>query len=264
VVLFFVPNPLGGNYARALIYFAPALCAFVATVPGRRLVAAFVAPLLIWQFVPASSALASDPSSDRAYYAPLVSYVEHQPAIGRVEIPFTSTHWEAAFVAPEVPLARGWLRQLDVLDNPVFYDPDELTATSYHRWLVDNGVTWVALPDVPLDYSAVREGQLLEHGVPGLRLVWSDAHWRVWKVVDSSGLISGSARLTTLQPDHITLDATGTGTALLRVHYTSTWSVTSGAACVRDDHNWTEIVTRRAGRIDLTTSLLPTNSACPN
>ena len=40
----------------------------------------------------------------------------------RVEIPFTANHWEARWVAPAVPLARGWERQLDGKRNPLFYD----------------------------------------------------------------------------------------------------------------------------------------------
>ena len=31
----------------------------------------------------------------------------------RVEIPFTDNHWESRWVAPHVPLARGWERQVD-------------------------------------------------------------------------------------------------------------------------------------------------------
>jgi hypothetical protein len=262
LVLFLVPNPLGGNYARAVLYFAPALFAFLAAIPGRQLLALLVIPLLLWQYWPASSSLASDPSAQRAYFTPLVAYLSRQPSPGRVEIPFTSAHWEAAYVAPQVPLARGWLRQLDVSDNALFYQSAALNPASYHQWLRDNGVTWVALPDVPLDYSAVHEGALLQRGLPYLRLVWRNAHWRVWKVVDSPGLVSGPARLTSLGADHISLDASAPGTALLRVHYTSTWSVTSGAACVRQQGDWTGIVIRQPGHIDLATSLVPNSTDC--
>ncbi len=52
---------------------------------------------------------------------------------------------------------------------------------------MDNGVRFVALPDVKLDYAAVAEGALLEAGVPGLRPVWHDSHWKVYAVVVDSG-----------------------------------------------------------------------------
>ena len=69
----------------------------------------------------------------------------------------TVNHWEAADLAKVVPLARGWERQLDQKANPIFYDGEPLTASSYHDWLRENAVRWVALPNAPLDYSA-RDG----------------------------------------------------------------------------------------------------------
>ena len=80
---------------------------------------------------------ASAPSSEASYYQPLVAYLEAQHTVGRVEIPFTQAHWETAYVAPTIPLARGWERQLDVADNPIFYTATPLTTTTYERWLVD-------------------------------------------------------------------------------------------------------------------------------
>ena len=261
-VVFIIPNPLGGNFERAVLYFAPALFAFLATIPRRRALALLVVPLLLWQYIPASSALANDPSAQNHYFTPLVNYLSHKPTLGRVEIPFTHAHWEAAYVAPRIPLARGWLRQLDIRDNAVFYSPKLLNPTTYHRWLIDNGVTWVALPDVTLDYSAVHEAELLRRGLPYLHAVWHDAHWLVWKVTDSPGFVTGPAHISALGPDHIALDATLAGTALLRVHYTSTWAVTRGHACVQNHDGWTELVIRRPGRIDLTTSLFTTDDGC--
>jgi hypothetical protein len=262
-VVFVIPNPLGGNVGRLAAYFAPAMFAFFATIPGRRLLAVLVIPLLAWQYVPALSALQSDASASAGYYAPVVAYLTRQPTIGRVEIPFTAAHWEAAYVAPRVPLARGWLRQLDTLDNPIFYASTQLNAASYHRWLLESGVTWIALPDVALDYSAIAEARLLRGGEPYLQPVWHNAHWRVWRVTDSPGLVTGPAQVTALEPDHVTLEATGAGAAVVRVRYTSMWNVTAGDACVLPNSGkWTELVIRRPGRIELTTSLLPTSSDC--
>ena len=48
----------------------------------------------------------------------------------RIEIPFTRFHWETYVVAPRYPLARGWERQLDIKDNPLFYS-GPLTAATY-------------------------------------------------------------------------------------------------------------------------------------
>jgi hypothetical protein len=158
-----------------------------------------------------------------------------------------------------VPLARGWVRQIDTLDNPLFYN-DSLTGTQYHDWLLANGVTWVALPDVPLDYSALAEARLLSAGQPYLEPVWHNGHWRVLKVADTPGLVTGPATVTALQPNRVTLNATSAGTVMLRVRYTSLWTVESGAACVRTaDDGWTRVVVRR---VELTASLLHRASDC--
>ena len=263
VVVFVVPNPLGGNIGRLAAYFAPPLAAFLATIPGRRVIGAFVVPLLMWQYVPALGALRTDASAAASYSAPVVDFLARQPLVGRLEIPFTRGHWEAAYVAPRVALARGWLRQLDTLDNPLFYSNRALSAASYHRWLVENGITWIALPDVALDYSAVTEAHLLATGLPYLRPVWRNAHWRVWTVVDSPGLVSGPARITKLEPNRVSLAATGTGSVLVRVRYTPMWNVTGGRACITEHHGvWTRLEVLRAGPIELTTSLLPTRTDC--
>ena len=114
-------------------------------------------------------------------------------ARGRVEVPTLRQHWESYYVAQSFPLARGWERQIDLRDNDVLYQPD-LTPDQLHEWLVSSGVGLVALPDAPLDYWARREAAIISAGQPWLTPVWSDAHWRVWRVSDSPGLLTGPAR----------------------------------------------------------------------
>ena len=83
----------------------------------------------------------------------MIAYLGAQNGpIGRVEIPSTYRHWEAAYAAPQVLLARGWERQLDIVYDPIFYSKP-LTEQSYHAWLTSNGVAFVALPDARLDDS---------------------------------------------------------------------------------------------------------------
>ena len=138
-----------------------------------------------------------------------------------------------------------------------------LTSATYHEWLINSGITWIALPDVPLDYSAVEEANLLAQGQPYLHSVWHNAHWRLWNVTDSPGLISGPARVTALEPSHVALDATGTGTAIIRIRYTPTWNVSSGAACVEPaTGGWTQIVIHHPGPLQLTTTLLHRQNDC--
>ena len=65
-----------------------------------------------------------------------------------------------------VPLARGWERQLDQKANPLFYDgraADAGRATT--RWLRENAVRWVALPERAARLlRARRRRELLERG----------------------------------------------------------------------------------------------------
>ena len=113
-----------------------------------------------------------DPSVHASYYDGLLRFLHgRQAAEGpfRIEIPFTDNHWESAHVAPTVPLARGWERQLDRKVNGLFYDGRRLTGQRYLRWLHDNAVRYVALADAPIDYSAAAEAKRIRNGdVPEL------------------------------------------------------------------------------------------------
>src|SRR4051794_5267185 len=127
VLAYLIPNPLGSNILRlGMLFGAPLIVA--ARQPRRSLlVAAAVAPILAWQAMPAIAAIEradGDPSLAEGYYRPLVEYLVGAGArSARVEIPMTLNHWESAYVAPEIALARGWERQLDVRFNGLFYAP---------------------------------------------------------------------------------------------------------------------------------------------
>ena len=98
----------------------------------------------------------TDPVAKASYFDPVREYLRLLPDQRRVEIPFTLGHWEGAEVGSEVPLARGWLRQLDTGRNPIFYR-DDMNALSYASWLSENAVRYVAVPDAKPDRSAYRE-----------------------------------------------------------------------------------------------------------
>ena len=124
-----------------------------------------------------------DPSTRLAFQAEARDFLARVAKPGeRVEVPLTMNHWEAADLAKVVPLARGWERQLDQKANPIFYDDEQLTASTYHDWLRENAVRWVALPNAPLDYSARDEAVVLERGAKFLKLVYESPRWRIWEV----------------------------------------------------------------------------------
>ena len=160
------------------------LCALA----GRRpawLLAVLSLPLAYWQLHPPvrdTAQAAGDASTGAAYYRPLIAALRRAGGPpGRVEIPPLREHGEARFVAPAFPLARGWERQLDTKYAPLFYESG-LTAARYRAWLDDNAVRWVAVADAPLDGAAKREAALVRGGLPYLREVWRDRHWRLYAV----------------------------------------------------------------------------------
>jgi len=267
-VSFVLPSPMGGNIGRLGEVVAIPLVACLLWPMRRWLVLVAVALLASWQWTPAWGAMTTigrDPSTHRAYYQPMVSFLQHQPGpAGRVEVVPTRFHWEAAYVAPTIPLARGWERQLDTADNPIFYTKGLLTPATYRAWLLDNGVRYVALPDVGLDYAGVAEGALVRAGVPGLTEVWHSAHWRVYAVDGSPGLVSGPARAVSLNGDQIVLDVTAPGTIEVRERYNPQWAVLDGAGCIHTaPGGWLVIQALHAGPLRAELSLVgPPGDSC--
>jgi hypothetical protein len=231
-----------------------------------------VVPFAVWQWAPSRTIVtspASHPELHQSFYQPLLQELAADaPEPIRVEVPPTLEHWEAAFVAPHVSLARGWERQLDIANNPIFYVAGALTPESYQAWLDRNGITWIALPTAPLDYAGQGEAKLLMSGaVPGLELVWVTPQWRLWHVTGSPGLVSGPARLTSLVPDHLTLQVSQPGQIIVRVRYTTFWSVTSGSACLAAaPGGWTSVEAQTVGTVELSASVIHSTAPawCPS
>ncbi|WP_235826335.1 hypothetical protein [Candidatus Frankia alpina] len=257
-VFFFIPSQVGGNITRpATLLAGPAAALLLAD--RRRVLAIVAIPLIGWQIGPIHGALLTqgDPSSSAGYYTELLDYLDRGAPVpaGRVEVPFTRAHWEARFVAPSVPMARGWLRQLDSKYNALFYD-GSLNAETYHEWLLARGIRYVALPDVELDPSAVAEAKLLRAGLPYLELAWHNPHWKVWLVTDSAGLVQGPASLTELGVSSVGVDFRTPGVATVLVHYTPYWRLSAGRACVfRAAGGWTGILTEASGPVRLSARL---------
>ncbi|HSD79840.1 MAG TPA: hypothetical protein VLB47_04235, partial [Solirubrobacteraceae bacterium] len=265
VASFALQTPMGGNVVRlgALVAGPLVACALW----GRRpaLLAALAVPLLWWQWGAAADdwyRAERDPSVQQSYYAPLLRELQRRgagTALARVEIPFTDNHWESRWVAPHVPLARGWERQLDVRRNAIFYDGRTLTPAAYRRWLDANAVRWVALSDAPLDYSAAAEAALVRRGLPYLREVWRDRHWRLFAVRDPAPLATGPAVVTRAGPQAVELDARAAGTVRLSIFFTPYWRLAKGDGCVeRTADGRVRLRLRRPGQVRLDIAFDPT------
>jgi hypothetical protein len=251
-----VHSPMGANVERYGVLLAGPLLLCALQSSGGRLSVVAVAALLgiglwtVWGPVRETAAVAGNLSTSASYYLPVERFVAtHGAGTVRVEVPFTRGHWEAAWLAPKVSLARGWEKQLDERYDGVLLGRD-LTAGDYHRWLDAEAVRYVALPDAPLDPSSAGEGRLIEAGLPYLREVERTRHWRIYEVRHATPLAQGPGELTAVGHDWFSLRARTAGRFLVRVRYTRYFTVAAGSACVGEaPGGWTEVSASRAGAV---------------
>ena len=166
-------------------------------------------------------------------------------------------HQESTDVASAVPLARGWLRQLDTARGEFFYD-GSLDAPGYLRWLRENGVSYVALPSGRLDWPARGEAALLRRGVPGLQEVWADRWWRLFEV-PSGGVVAGGGALVSSDRSRMVVDVPAPGRVEVALGWSRWSSLTGPGGCIRPGNRdgWTTLVADRPGRYVLTSSWWP-------
>ncbi|MFE9538952.1 MFS transporter [Streptomyces sp. NPDC006691] len=230
LLCFAINSQIGSNITRLAMLFAGVLllAALPYTVPKSRkwyaLVLAFVG-LNVWiGFKSVDDIVHTAPAATWARdLAPLVDQLQgRDAATGRVEVVPASSHREASAFTPYVNLARGWNRQADMQRNPLFYD-DTLNAENYHTWLNRWAVRYVVLPLGPADRNgAVQEGKLIEQGLPYLKQVWSDDHWRLFAVENPTPLVDPPATVKHFGEGEVTVDVRAPGTILIRIPY-SPW-----------------------------------------
>jgi hypothetical protein len=243
---------VGSNAVRLGTLVAGPLAALVLWRRHLTLLLVAFLPLLYIQTQAATRDVVdpSDATANGTFYRPLLGFLARQSGPPfRIEIPFTASHFEAYEVAPHHPLARGWERQLDIEDNPLFYN-GTLTAATYLTWLHRLAVRFVAVANTRPDYSARAEVALIDRGLPYLHLVWHGRHWRVFAVAHAAPIVRGAA-LRALGPDSLTIDARAPGTVYVDVRYTPYWALSGGQGCVAPDGDFTRLTLRRAGEVRL-------------
>jgi hypothetical protein len=258
--IWLVPNAMGGNAVRlGALFGGPVLAAaLLARRPQAPIwfLTLFLAGSLYWQVTASVSQIArsvGDPSTAAAYFEPLQRWLHAHGGDGaRVEVPPTANHWESAYLAPQVDLARGWLRQLETTRDDVFYaNEGSLTDRAYSAWLRDNAVRFVALPDAPLDYSSAAERRLILRDPPYLVPRWRSAHWRVYEVRNPAPLVQslagGQATVRWIGHDGFALQVTHPGEFLVRVAFTPYWSIARGNGCLLRRGDWTLARASRPG-----------------
>ena len=135
-------------------------------------------------------------------------------------------------------LARGWERQLDIYRNGLFYGPTtRADAAALPRVAVaEQAVSYVALPDAPLDYSAQRGGAAAarRHARPTCAKSGARAHWRLFAVLGRAARSRSHRRCCSSVEQRLVQRCTrrAPGSYTLRVHFTPYWALAGGNGCV--------------------------------
>lgn len=262
-----VPNSVGLNLTRMVWLLAAPLIVGYGHRPDKHVVAltglALIFPSvdLTWQLAEADS-----PSASRSYYTPLLTQLETRmntdQRIGqRIEVVEPQTKGAARYVGETMPVARGWERQADVTDNPIFYTSGALTPTSYRQWLDELAVAYVAVPKTKLDFASVGEANLIAGGLPYLRPVWHNPDWTLYEVMDSAPL-ARHAQVLAVQGNQVRLWVPHPGRVPLQIRWSDHLAVLDGSqpvssgirahGCLSQNGAWTLLHARRAGPYVLT------------
>jgi hypothetical protein len=245
-------DPFGSNVLRLGLLVSASL--LLATSRGSSLVVlAVTVGFLWWQVDPTAADLEAGPGPRLAALTEELVHLQSR----RAEVVAPRDHRESWQVAEHVPLARGWSRQIDLKDNPLFYK-GTLTQRAYHDWLLEHSVDSVAVPRTAvLDFGSTREGELLRQGpAQGLVQVWSDRDWTVFRVADARPLAAPPA--TVVSAGRTTLVLRSDVTAEVRVDVRwSRWLSVKGSGCVQRDGNRTLVRFTHPGTVTLGSGLLP-------
>jgi len=264
VICLVVPNSVGLNLTRMVWLLAAPLIVAYGHRPDKHVVAltglALLFPMfdVTWQVVEAES-----PSASQSYYTPLLHQLhERMDGTGqRVEVVEPQTKGASRFVAESIPVARGWERQADVADNPIFYQEGALDAASYRTWLDQLAVAYVAVPHAKLDFASVDEADLIAGGLPYLHLVWSNADWKLYAVDDPAPLVR-DAQLISLAGNQVRIQVPHRGLVPIQIRWSNHLAVLDGTVpvslgvrahgCLSENGQWTMLHARRPGTYVLT------------
>ncbi len=208
IVVFAIPNGVGSNLSRFFCLVLPCLCLYFSRKSLLVVLIALVPAVSYAGFVAVADQVAvADAGDTEKNYEPLRLALLRGPGLvnHRVELIDAGTHAGSHELGSLVKLARGWENQSDSRFNPIFYDRDALTPTSYRTWLRDNAVSYVAVSDTPLR-QARKEAALVNSGLPYLSEVWSNDEWTLYQVANPATIVAPPLRLVTDTPSTMVVD----------------------------------------------------------
>jgi len=253
---YLIPTPVGTTATRLPELFAAPIIVAVAAVPLVAVIAAAAAVVLLLPPVSITEVQErGDPALSSEFYAPLLDQLRARKVVGPIEVVPTRRRGEAAAVAPVVPIARGWSRQVDTGNSPIFYNKT-LNADTYRDWLDDNAVSYVAISEGPYDWASADEATLVRHGLPYLQAVWSNPTWTLYAVTNPEQVISAPGQVVARDADSLTVSLPKPGEYLIRVHWSRYLSASNG--CVRPTPSrWSTVVVEQPGTVKIQGSLVP-------
>ncbi|MDX6481635.1 MAG: hypothetical protein QOG85_2145 [Gaiellaceae bacterium] len=267
VLFYVVPSPFGDNWTRLGAFVLPVmlLTASLAGFRPRRLILLALACAFTYNLVPYFLLIPSRLHSEaqqQVFWKPALGFLRTHDVPGyRVEVVPTAAHWEADRIPKAgFPLARGWYRQIDEVDNSILYSKD-LDAASYVAWLRSAAVRYVLLtPTVPLDWDGgPREAEIVQSRAAGLTLVFHSKNWLIYELPHPTPLLTGPGNPVVSAFGHtVTRGSVSTaGRYLLREHYIPYWHLT-GAGCVaRGPNDMTVLNLTRPGPFSLAAPRTP-------
>ncbi len=254
-LLVVIPNGMGSNFERLVWICLPV--AVVATAGVRLPLALLTTALAVGSGVRGTVTdvrIAEEPSAAVSYYSSLIAELDTLPDMNayRLEVVNDGTHTAAYALLNHAALARGYETQADNALNPVLSSKSALNPVSYHVWLENNAVGYVALPTVAVhvnpEYHLVSTVAL-----PYLTAIWSDSSWTLMRVSRPDPIVAAPARMLDADQSNIEIDMPRVGQTHLRVRW-SPYLRADGpddappAMLADDGYGWTVLIAPRPGR----------------
>jgi len=256
VFAYFVATPVGVNAIRFPALFAIPVALATTRLRWRAVIPVLAGTLILIPPMSLSDAVMGQPATQEHYFTALNKQLGRLPVTGRVEVVPTADRWESVYVAGRVPLARGWMTQVDNAENALFFDAELMTPAHYQAWLRRNAVQYVALSDAPPPTAGVTEKALIEKGLPYLTRIWSGKVWTLYAVQNATSTVKGAVLLSQ-DGEGVTFRASEPGEVVVRVRW-SRWLTLEGPdACLRPGGPWTRVQVHQPGDYQLSSALLP-------